>query len=122
MERPEDGGHAFGSDGRGWLSVLRVRCRHAASCRDVYPNQPRRALLLVNIVALSLSRIPQLLTPLSIWSSGITCVLTSRFILDLQHANEVLAGGGTSARETGGGWGVNISMSALGNSRRRPVD
>ncbi|KAL1949139.1 hypothetical protein VTO73DRAFT_10945 [Trametes versicolor] len=45
------------------------------------------ALLIINVAALGLSRVHELTSALVTWTSGLICVLNSRFILDLQEAS-----------------------------------
>ncbi|KAI0676426.1 hypothetical protein C8Q78DRAFT_997302 [Trametes maxima] len=45
-------------------------------------------LLIINIVGLALSRTYEFIIPMSAWVSGLASIMTSRFILDLQAANE----------------------------------
>ncbi|KAI0642703.1 hypothetical protein C8Q79DRAFT_1013371 [Trametes meyenii] len=60
------------------------------------------ALLCLNIVAMALSRSypDPLVTPVTLWLTVLTSILTSRFILDLQEANQSLSGYDTSTYST----------------------
>ncbi|KAI0676428.1 hypothetical protein C8Q78DRAFT_1073236 [Trametes maxima] len=58
----------------------------------------RTALFCLNIVAMALSRSypDPLVTPVTLWLTVLTSILTSRFILDLQEANQSLSSCDTS--------------------------
>ncbi|KAI0642705.1 hypothetical protein C8Q79DRAFT_229321 [Trametes meyenii] len=45
-------------------------------------------LLIINIVGLALSRTYEFIIPISAWVSALASIMSSRFILDLQAANE----------------------------------
>ncbi|KAI0651718.1 hypothetical protein C8Q79DRAFT_53528 [Trametes meyenii] len=49
-------------------------------------------LLLINVISLLLSREYQLIASLGNWIGGLMSILTCRFILDLQEANQFLSG------------------------------